>query len=126
VLQSHAALKQHTSELEGALAEKESSIVEVSARTQRELDEMARLGESKEAKLHELQGNVNKEKGIAKDFKKQVCLWFIWNKIGCEYILFCEMKPSNSKEKYGCHFTVHVARSHGILSSFYIKCRSDI
>ncbi|XP_064652848.1 golgin subfamily A member 3-like isoform X2 [Lineus longissimus] len=71
VLQSHAALKRHTSELEGALAEKESSIVEVSARTQRELEEVARLAEMKEARMLELEGNVDKEKGNVKDFKLQ-------------------------------------------------------
>ena len=79
-MQSHSALKQHTSELEEALAEKESSIVDITARTQQELVELGRHSTSTQQKIAHLEQETNKQKDEIRELKKQVLtMWWTEN-----------------------------------------------
>ncbi|XP_074642188.1 uncharacterized protein LOC141899658 [Tubulanus polymorphus] len=72
VLQSHGTLKQHTSELEGALAEKESSIVEISAMTQHQLNEMSKIANEHKSTIQALESALNQEREEIERLKKQL------------------------------------------------------
>ncbi len=74
VLQSHSALKDHTSSLEAALAQREGSAVELTSHVHEQMIAKDKEVEEFRTKVQEMGEVIAKEKQNVKDVKKQASL----------------------------------------------------
>ena len=72
VMKTHEALQEHTHVLEATLAQRESSVVEMSSHVQEELVRKERRCTDLAAQVEKLQTAVQEEKNSAKESKKLV------------------------------------------------------
>lgn len=78
VLQSHTALKEHTTSLEAALARREASVAGLSTHVQGELQKRDKMIHELKEQIKEQEAALSKEKQNVKDAKKQVIFVFLF------------------------------------------------
>ena len=71
-MQNYEQLKTHTGVLESLIASKESSSVEMTSQVQQDLLQRERNIEELRTNVKALEGDLQKEKSVAKELKKQV------------------------------------------------------